>query len=292
MKAFKRERGFLTFAQNSTGRDYLRMAYALALSLRASQTIAPFLTVVVTPGMEVPDRYRRVFDEVVEMPWADDAHKMDWKLANEWKAFHCSPYRETIKLDADMLFPTDISSWWEILGRHSLIVCTDVRDHTGRRVTSDAYRACFTLNRLTNAYSAFTYFRADAVAAEFFAMIRLIMREWYNVIPRYLDPANRPFQPDTDVAFGLALKLMDAEDRFTLPTSLGLPTFVHAKTRLQGWPARSVSEQWTAHIPADVSNRLELKINHVRQVIPVHYHDKAFLTDAVIDTYEKALGVA
>ena len=37
MREFKRERGFLTFAQNSTT-DYVRLAYGLALSLKATQS--------------------------------------------------------------------------------------------------------------------------------------------------------------------------------------------------------------------------------------------------------------
>jgi hypothetical protein len=40
-REFKRKRGFFTFAQNGT-HDYVRMAYALALSLKATQTDVPY----------------------------------------------------------------------------------------------------------------------------------------------------------------------------------------------------------------------------------------------------------
>ena len=53
MRTTKRPRGFLTFAQNGK-LDYLRMAYAMALSLKATQR-EPYLTVVVTPGTVVPE---------------------------------------------------------------------------------------------------------------------------------------------------------------------------------------------------------------------------------------------
>jgi hypothetical protein len=42
-REFKRKRGFFTFAQNGT-HDYVRMAYALALSLKATQTDVPYNT--------------------------------------------------------------------------------------------------------------------------------------------------------------------------------------------------------------------------------------------------------
>ena len=71
MRSFKRQRGFLTFAQNGQ-HDYLRMAYGLALSLRATQS-EPYLSVVVTPGTVVPPHYRDVFDEVIDVPWIDEA---------------------------------------------------------------------------------------------------------------------------------------------------------------------------------------------------------------------------
>src|SRR5689334_16550107 len=119
MTRYKRPRGFLTFAQNGET-DYLRLAYGLALSLKATQKRTPYLAVAITPGMTVPEHYRTVFDEVIDIPWGDLAEYDDWKLANEWKAFHLTPYEQTIKLDADMLFLSDIDDWWDWLSRRDL----------------------------------------------------------------------------------------------------------------------------------------------------------------------------
>src|SRR5271157_3807356 len=104
-RIFKRERGFLTIAQNSADTDYIRLAYGLALSLKATQKENGYLSILVTPGTIVNKEYRWAFDEIIEIPWGDNATASRWKLENEWKAYHVTPYRETIKLDADMLFP-------------------------------------------------------------------------------------------------------------------------------------------------------------------------------------------
>ena len=61
-------RGYITVAENSVSGDYLRMAYALALSLKVSQSEVSNLAVCVSPGMTVPDKYATVFDKVIEMP--------------------------------------------------------------------------------------------------------------------------------------------------------------------------------------------------------------------------------
>jgi hypothetical protein len=92
-REFKRKRGFFTFAQNGT-HDYVRMAYALALSLKATQTDVPYLSIGVTPGQVVPEKYKWAFDEIIEIPWGDAAKTSSWKLENEWKAYHMTPYEE------------------------------------------------------------------------------------------------------------------------------------------------------------------------------------------------------
>ena len=83
----------------------------------------------------MPAAYRAVFDEVIDVPWIDEAQQSDWKLENEWKAFHVTPYQETIKLDADMLFVSDISGWWPLLARQELLACTTVETYRGEVMT-------------------------------------------------------------------------------------------------------------------------------------------------------------
>lgn len=286
MRTCKRQRGFLTFAQNGRD-DYLRMAYALALSLRATQT-EPYLSVVITPGMPVPAKYRDVFDEVIDVPWIDEAKDSLWKLENEWKAYHITPYAETIKLDADMLFTSDISDWWPLLGRQDVVGCTTVETYRGESITSDFYRKCFTANGLPNLYSAFLYFRISAQAEAFFDLAQVIYHNWQRFFGEFLEPITRPQFVSTDVVFALAAKL--TED-CTCPSS-PVPRFVHMKSRVQNWPEPiAADDDWLRHVPVTLADDVMLKIGRYRQYLPLHYHQKAFLTDAIIATYERALGL-
>ena len=83
-------RGFLTFAQNNGRNDYVRMAYALAISLRHTQRNAKSLSIAVTPGDRVPDRYAWAFDNIIDIPWGDLSATDTRKIHNEWKAIYLS----------------------------------------------------------------------------------------------------------------------------------------------------------------------------------------------------------
>lgn len=287
MRTFKRKRGFFTLAQNGT-HDYLRMAYALALSLKATQSEVPYLAVGITPGTVVPEKYAQVFDEIVEIPWKDDAANSAWKLENEWKVYHMTPYEETIKLDCDMLFLSSVDDWWEFLSQKDFWASTTALTYRGEVATSDFYRKTFTHNKLPNVYSAFMYFRYSDLAKDVFEMTEIIFQNWEHFTYTFLEEP-RPTELSTDVAIALAIKLLGVEDECTDP-SRNYPNFVHMKTKMQNWiGAKDIPEDWSKSISVFMTEQLELKIGRYRQLAPLHYHLKDFVTDEMLELYENAI---
>lgn len=282
-RQFKRERGFFTFAQNGT-HDYIRMAYALALSLKATQEEVPYLAIGITHGTKVPKKYAWAFDEIIEIPWGDAAKDESWKLQNEWKAYHMTPYRETIKLDCDMLFLQNIDTWWDSLAQQDVCAATTALTYRAEVVTSDYYRKTFTANKLPNVYTAFMYFRYSDTAKELFTMAEIIFQNWEKFSFEYMEEP-RPTEASTDVVFALAMKLLGLEDECTRPGTF--PNFTHMKTKLQDWNEHEVTENWNQHIGVYFTDELELKIGRYRQLAPLHYHMKDFITDEMIDLYEQ-----
>ena len=282
-----RQRGFFTFAQNSGDLDYVRLAYALALSLKASQHSTAYLSIGITPGTVVPEQYAWAFDNIIEIPWGDHAADSSWKLENEWKAIHMTPYVETIKLDCDMLFFNDISNWWDQLGQQDFAVCNRVLNYRTDTVDSDHYRKVFTENALPNVYTAFMYFKKTPEVFEIFDLVRYVYFNWQSFFETCLKPYQRPQYPSTDVIFALVLKLLDLDQ--TWYATKQIPTFTHMKTQLQGWGSEGMLEDWTRHMSVFFNPALECKIGNYLQFFPLHYHVKNFITDDIIGYYEHAV---
>ena len=98
-------KGYITIAQNSDNVDYLTQAYALALSIKNTQSGVNNISVVVDEATKkkVLPKHTQVFDNIITMPWQDDAQDATWKINNKWKVYFCTPYDETVLLDSDMI---------------------------------------------------------------------------------------------------------------------------------------------------------------------------------------------
>lgn len=286
-RRFKRKKGLITIAQNNKDHNYLRMAYALALSLKNSQTNIPYLSVCVSDKNLVPKKYYEVFDEVIEIPWGDHAKKSEWKVENKWKYFFMTPYEETIILDTDMLFFNDISDWWEYCSNYELLACTNVYTYRQNLITNDFYRKTFTSNKLPNIYTAFLYFKQTEKVLNYFKFLEIIFNNWEYYFYEFLDET-RPKFFSSDVAFSLGMKLLNLEDEFTNKVST-FPKFIHMKSQLQDWNTSQITEEWTKHIGVYINSDLKCKIGQYNQLLPLHYHDKNFLTDDIIKKYERKL---
>lgn len=281
-------RGYLILAQNSKKEDYVKMAYALALSIKATQSTVTNVCLA-TDRPILDEKVKSAFDSIVDIPWTDNAADSKWKIENKWKYFHMSPYDETITLDADMVFPTDISHWWDVLCQRDMWITNKPRTFKGEIITSTKYRNTFVANELPNVYTAFMYFKKSRLAAEVFKMTEYIFQNWEKFYYDYLDET-RPKALSGDVAFALAVKLLGVEDEVMSNSEL-LPSFVHMKGHLQNINERFITEKWTEHIPTYFKEDATFKVGNYEQTLPFHYHVKEWLTQDKIDILEKLAGV-
>ena len=104
--------GYLVIAQNNAN-DYVRQAYALALSIKATQPNINNISLVTDDT--VPEQYLSAFDKIIPIPFGDAASSSSWKVENRWKLYHASPYDETIVLDVDMLVLDNIENVWKFV---------------------------------------------------------------------------------------------------------------------------------------------------------------------------------
>ena len=119
-------KGYLIFAQNTESVDYVRQAYTQALSIKHTQPNINSVSLC-TLG-KVDKRYQKGFDNIIQIPDKDDAKDSAWKIENRWKALKMSPYEETVVLDADMLFTSNVEHWWDNLEKQDISFTGNVLD--------------------------------------------------------------------------------------------------------------------------------------------------------------------
>lgn len=278
-------KGFFTFAQNTNKVDYLKLAYLQALSIKHSQKQFNQYAVGITKGMQVPEKYLKVFDYVLEIPWEDDAQDSDWKLENEWKAVYMSPFEMTVKLDSDMLFFSDMRHWWYLYSQLNLAPTLSVLDFRGNRGDDSRYRSEVKEFNLPNFYSGLFYFRKCDDAFKLFDMVRTLYPIWDSQIRMHLYKDYLGKHASTDIAFALASKILG------LVYPLKSPTFVHMKKSIQDTQGFEISEIWTKSLKYHFDKEMRLYIENYRQTYPVHYYLKEFASDVLIRRYETILGL-
>lgn len=268
--------GFLVIAQNSDV-DYVRQAYALALSIKSTQPTVNNISIVTNDP--VPEEYRSAFDQIIPIPFGDAAAASEWKIENRWKLYYASPYDETIVFDTDMLVLDNIEHVWQFVSERDLFFTSVVTDYKHRQVIDTVYRKTFVENNLPNLYCGMFYFRKSEMALTFFKLVEFITNNWQRI---YYDNAPKQQQKffSMDVTVAIAAKILGIED--TIVHSNSPFTFAHMKSALQGWDPVPVS--WTNQIMIHFTDSKELYFNNFKQTGVVHYVDDQFLTDQIIET--------
>ena len=149
-------RGFVILAQNTDKVDYVKCAAALAKSIK--KVMPDESITLITMDLVISD-YAKYFDHIVELPFGELEPDSDWKLSNDWQVYQASPYEYTIKLEADMYIPKDISYWWDVLKDRDVVISTTIRNYKQDISDVRVYRRFIDDNKLPNCYNAITYFK-------------------------------------------------------------------------------------------------------------------------------------
>lgn len=271
--------GYLIVVSDHDDIDYLRLAYALALSIKTTQK----------PGY---DKVALVIDDrsrvsKLTSSWVFD-HTIEWNEKTYWDGrsymHDLSPWEYTVCLDADMLFLRDYSHWIDFFIENTdLYVANKSFTYRGEVVTSEEYRKTFRYNKLPNFYSFYTFFKKDSeLATEFFNLVKAITENPNEFANSYLS-IHKPKVMGTDEIFALASKILDNSGEIAFP--LEFPKVVHMKPLVQNfpWPANN----WSDHIGFYFTDDCQLKIGNYQQYDIVHYVEKDKITDEIINLLEE-----
>jgi hypothetical protein len=282
MSWHKEQQGFVTFAQNTGDINYLELAYAQALNIKATQQHNRYAVIVDSATKElINEQHRRVFDYVIDLPVDHNDPTSTRKFANEWQVFHLTPFKETVKLESDLLFTRSIDHWWTAFRLKNICLSTGCRNYLGINSTIRRYRELFDANRLPDVYNGLMYFRYSQEAAKFFDAARYIQQEWSYVKAGLKNCVEQ--QPSTDVLYALAA-VMVGEETVTMP-SMDFLNFVHLKPAINGVEeSTQVTDQFVTEF-----DRGMIRINNINQLHPLHYYEKDFVTTEMKEWYESRI---
>lgn len=271
--------GYLLVVSTHKSIDYLKMAYALALSIKNTQKPGYDQVALV---IDNPDLIKKL-----NSSWVFD-HVIEWNQESFWDGRSwmdkLSPFDATICLDVDMLFVRDYSHWVDyFLENSDLYVANKTYTYRGELVEDLHYRKTFIKNKLPNFYSMYTFFKKDNdTVKEFFELGRYIIKNPTEFSNLFLSEY-KPKVLGTDEAFALSSKILDITDEISYP--LDFPKLVHMKPMIQNWPWPA--EAWSDHIGFYINKQAKIKLGNYQQDAIIHYVEKDKITDEIINILEE-----
>jgi hypothetical protein len=247
------ERGYLIPAVNTAATSYTDCAEQLCLSIKQWHPAAS-VSIMTNDTCN-----QAVFDHVIQLPRGDLGG-----YANDWQVFAASPYRQTLKLEADMIVASPVDHLWAMFEHRDVVISQGCRDFYDQPGSSRRYRKLFDVNGLPDVYNAVTYWRVSKTAQEFFKLVRVIFEQWSSFKTLLKFPEDTP---STDVVYAMAADIMGRE-QVTLPVGYG-PAIVHMKQGIV--PIQSAN--WTKELVWENTNP-GVRINTIAQWGFVHYHNK------------------
>jgi len=160
------EQGYVILAINSDKVDYLNCARTLTKTIKHWDPSAKVCLITDAKQSNDPiyDHYRVIENVDLENPWA-----------NDWRVFKNTPFRETVKLEADMMIVSDISHWWDLFRHRDVVVSTGCRNWQNQVSTARNYRQVFDHNHLPDVYNAADTDLVYAMAAEIMGRERVTL---------------------------------------------------------------------------------------------------------------------
>ena len=271
-------KGFLIFAQNTKSVDYVKQAYALALSIKNSQL--ELTNVSLVTNSKVPKKYLSVFDQVVPIPYFKKTNSI-LHAEHRYQLYAATPYQETIVLDSDMLMADDVSSWWNYCSNYDIHFCNRVTNYKLETITDTVHRKTFIANDLPNVYYALHYFKKSETAREFYKVLEFVVNNWEACYGKF-SPNEYQNWVSMDVSTAIALKISGMEDIAVSNTNP--MRFTHMKTGIQNWPV--IPDSWQTAVPCILDKHGNVVIGNIRQNELFHYVEKNFVNDKILAKLE------
>lgn len=256
-------KGWLIWAYDVTGDQYLRAATVLANSIKATQKHNNAVAVVINQQVQLSQAQKDLFDHVIAIH--TDHPKEVMSLGYE-----LSPFQETISIEADCIVCTDVSHWWNVLGQYDILFPGQVNDIRGQQIVNSYYRRGFAKHNLANVWSGVFYWQKSRMASDVFKSARALCEQWR---------VNMPFEWTENAANDeFFAAVMSHENYQHCIDSTGFLTFTHNRTHDQ---AQYLNNRDITASDFNIASDGSVWIGPWRQTGILHYHQKYWITSKV-----------
>jgi hypothetical protein len=160
-----------------------------------------------------------------------------------------------------------------------IVLSTGCKNYRQENSSVRKYRKTFDDNHLPDVYNGLMYFRFTKTAKDFFDHAKSIFANWESIKNSLKNC--REDVPSTDLVFALAARLV-GEELCTLP-SADFVNFVHMKPAINNFDNElSFDEVFVSEFDQGM-----IRINNINQYHPLHYYDKQFVDQDLVDYYER-----
>lgn len=255
--------------------DYLQMAYLQCLSQKINNPEYPFAIITDENSFDrQPKKIQDTFDKVIflEKNRTIDKKRIDWQL------YDLTPFDETIKAESDLIYTTNMKDWWNVLTQYDVAFSMGARDYMGNLSKVRKYRKEFDDAFVPDVYTGLMFWKKTERAKNYFDLTRKIYQNWDSIQKKLntKDPCSNDF------VFGLAAKMFpDAVNH------IDFFNLVHMKPAINHIQEY---EKWFEKFSC-VINPPDIAINNIKQKYPIHYFEKDWVTDELIEKYETSLSL-
>lgn len=276
--------GYLFFGVDDDGSTQnIECAFALSASLKIADPKRE-TCVVVNRFDQVPKKYEKAFDYIVELPYGrTEINHHDFRI-DFWQIYHATPFDETIYIDTYCIAVDNIDSLWEASHIADLVFAT-ARDFRGKFTRDTEHFAAQDRNQIAAFDTGMVYFTKELEPSEFFKMADPIFKNWRDV---YRDILTEYRAEDFD-----ATLMINLVGQLTGNDIIRSDDFDYTDLAINfNWDPETKIQDWFTTLNIWYTADGSLKINNHRQTGIVRYRYPEFITKEILqkinDNYRKA----
>jgi hypothetical protein len=259
-------------------------AAALSLSLRVADPWHE-TCVVVNKFSDVPKRYEKMFDYIVELPFGRTDSNHHNTYIDFWQSYYCTPFDENIFMDTNSIAVDNAASLWNVSGVADLMFGTAL-DFRGVATRNSERFVVQDRNSIPAFDAGMLYFTKDRESSEFFKLADPVFKNWRDI---YRDRLSEFKATDFDFTLMVNITAQLTGNQYQFPRYFD---YTDLELNFTWDPDVEDETNWTESLNLWITDDMTVKVNNHRQTGIVRYGNADYMTDEMIqklnDNYRKS----